>query len=365
MKKIVVIEKLPESFYKLIDVEKYDIYDLSKYFKDYKSVKDKKGEKSISAIAKEIANDLDKDFSKSVDCFIFRTKLLVDEELIKYFENIKLIIRAGSGYDNIDLDYCYDNRICFQNTPRANAISATEHTFSLIFGALKKIKLFDNYMREGKWRGDRNYHDELFDSTVMIIGYGRIGKQIMKGLSFFGVKKIYIYDPYLVDENQAMFVYTYDKLYDNETGVEFISNKESLHKALHKSNIITFHVPLWEETYNFINKDFLSNIKSDAIIVNTSRGEILNQDDLIEVLKENEIGCYAADVFANEPVYENIFKGFEDQTLLTPHVGAYTFSAKQRLCEETYKTITEFFEKDKIHTNIDKRFFLKDYFIKS
>lgn len=398
---IVLLEKLPEIFFKKAYSLKLNVYDFSDIFKNYKTIynyknfnQNKKSE-VISKIKNEIlikinsinfnsknlnsrnlsninfnkinlnVNDLDQ-FLKTIDIVIFRTKLIVDKDLIDLFPDVKMFIRSGSGFENIDFLYCFKKNIFVQNIPEANEISAFEHTLALTFAGIKKVTLFDSSIRNGKWRNNYPFNINLSFKNILIIGYGRIGKKIAKAYLNFNCN-VYVFDPFFKDLNIKSNVNRedtddYEKV---NNSIKILGNKniDDIDETIkQKIDIISLHVPLWDKTYHFINKKTLTGFKDNVIIVNTARGEVINEDDIYELLVNNKIGLYLADVFGNEPAYKNKLFSLTEKTIFTPHVGAYTKEAKEKLVDLTLKAIDYFKKTSKCLYKIDRRFYFSEYY---
>lgn len=265
-------------------------------------------------------------FSEDIEIIILRTKSTITESYYKRFPNLKCVIRAGSGYDNIDVEKAKDYNIIVQNTPDANVNSAFEHTIGLLFSLIKNHKEHNHNVLENKWRDKATNNLEITDLKVLVVGFGRVGSLVGNFLNSMGAKVKYV-DPYL-DANNI------------NKDIQAISYEEGLSWA----NVITFHCPLYKETRNYFAASSLDFINK-AYLLNVARGGIIDVDSAIAGLNKGKILGLAMDVMEEEPWQ---CEGWEDnkKIIMTPHTGAYTEKAKARLAKDTYSTWSAFnFEK--------------------
>jgi len=241
-----------------------------------------------------------KDFSPEI---ILAGTEKYDSETLSYCPKLQCISRVGIGVDGIDFEECAKRGITVLNTPDAPSNAVAELTMGHMLNMLRKIPYMDQKMREGSW--ERYIGRDLSESTVGIIGYGRIGKLVYKKLSGFTPKNIYVND---IDLDQL-----------NGLNSSQIANLE---KVLEESEIITIHIPLDEKSKNLITKKELDSMKKNALLINTSRGGIVNEKDLINWLKENPEASAAIDTFLDEP-YNGEFVKLEN-CYLSPHAGSCT-----------------------------------------
>ncbi|WP_297431519.1 phosphoglycerate dehydrogenase [Sulfurimonas sp.] len=231
----------------------------------------------------------------------------ITEEVFRNAPNLKLISRVGIGLDGIDFNLCkkYDVRVAY--TPDAPTMAVAELCVGLIIDLARKISHTDKAIKNGVW--NRHMGMLLYGKTVGIFGMGRIGKSLIHLLSTFNVKfKVYDINPDLA----------FGRLYS----VDFVTKEE----VLKSSDIISVNVPLKSDTQNYITMKELEIIQSHAILINTARGGIVNEDDLYTALKTNLIAGAAIDVFEVEPYKGNLVK--LDNCLLTCHMGASTVDSR-------------------------------------
>lgn len=234
----------------------------------------------------------------------------ITEKIISSNNNLKVISRYGIGLDNVDLKAAAEKDIMVYNTPETPTVAVAEFTLSLILNLLKKVGNADRNLRKNEWKPETGYL--LSGKTVGIIGLGRIGKKLAKFLAPFGVKILaYEVKP--------------DKEFVSKNKIEIVD----LGSLISKSDIITIHLPLTEQTKGIIGKKQLESMKKNAILINTARGGLVNEKELYEALKNGIIAGAAIDVFENEPNPGKL-KGL-DNVILTPHIGAYTIETRKQM----------------------------------
>ncbi len=264
-----------------------------------------------------------------VDGIIIRTATL-SANTLSGCKNLKIISRHGVGYDNIDTNYIEKNKIALGITGTANAVSVAEHVMTMFLYLAKKIYISNELTKSGKFDERNNIPDffELYNKNILIIGFGRIGKEVAKRCNGFDAN-VYVYDPYISNnEIKKMNCYSINK----EKGLEI-------------ADYITIHLPLNEKTKNFISYDQFKKFKKDLILVNTARGGIINEDALYIALKEKNIGGAGLDVFNNEPPITNHPLFSLENIILTPHNAALTLECRKRMsiesCENVYYYLTK------------------------
>ena len=259
---------------------------------------------------------------------IVRNKTQVDSNFLKKAKKLKFIGRLGVGLDNIDTEFCKNKNIHVQPATGMNADSVAEYVVSSSMSLIKKIPMFHNGTIKGEWPRTTIRSAEINQKFLGIIGFGTIGKKVAKFCSKNGLK-ILAYDPYINEIN--------DK--------EIDAKLSNLNEIYEKSDIISIHLPLTDETKNMINKSSFSKMKNNPIIINTSRGSIINENDLIDAYHEKIISGFALDVFENEPIeskfYNKIVPGMN--CILTPHISGVTTESNIRVSDFIVKKITNFF----------------------
>ena len=263
---------------------------------------------------------------KDVDGILLRTTRL-DKEILQHCDNLKIISRHGVGYDNVDLDFLNENKIALGITSTSNAVSVAEHVLSFFIYLTKKLSLSDSLVKEGNFekRSELPNFFELYKKKVLIIGFGRIGKEVAKRCLGFDME-VYVYDPFL----------------DNEIIIRNQCIPIEKNQGLAIADFITIHLPLNGDTKNFISQTELNVMKKNSILVNTSRGGIVNENDLCIALESKKIQGAGMDVFVSEPPESNhpFFK--LDNILLTPHNAALTLECRERMSLEASQNIVFF-----------------------
>ncbi len=236
--------------------------------------------------------------------------------VIEKMKKCKIIANYGVGFNNIDVQYAKEKGIIVTNTPDVLTDSTADLTLALVLGCARKITEAEAFVREGKflgWQPQLFLGTELKNKIFGIIGAGRIGTAAAIRAYSFGMKIIY----YSKKENKLLKKVAKAK-------------KVSLNSLLEKADFISLHVPLTSETYHLLNKEKLSLIKPAGVLINTARGEIVDEQELIELLKKKKISAAGFDVFENEPnLNPDLFK--LDNVLLLPHIGSATIEARTNM----------------------------------
>jgi len=310
--KTLVMEKMPDLFYKIIQENSWDDY----FFEPG-----------------EIENS-------RVEICIIRTATQFDAVLMDCFPKLKQIIRAGTGYDNINVKEAERRGIVVCHTPEANALAAYEQTMAFIFGLIKHLNISKPAVLNRTWRKDHPSNWEISDLKVLIVGVGRVGKQVVKTLQFLGAELKGV-DPYL------------DNSIWSELGLEAVSYAEGLGWC----NMISYHCPLTSETSDYYNVSTLELLKNPVWLINAARGGVVNEVALAEGLDKGMILGAGLDVFETEPWAPVNFGGYNN-VILSPHVGARTIKAKLRLASETLAVWQAYRETERIISEVDSRFLL-------
>jgi D-3-phosphoglycerate dehydrogenase / 2-oxoglutarate reductase len=244
----------------------------------------------------------------------------ITKKILSDLKKIKVISRYGIGMDNIDVQEAQKRGILIYNTPISPIKGVAELTISLMLNELKKINILDKRLKNGEWKPEMG---KLLESkTVGIIGLGNIGKCVTEYLKPFKTKII-----------------AYDTTVDKESCIKNNIKMISFKELLQYSDIITIHVPLTDKTYHMIGKKEFDIMKDSAIIINTSRGGIIKEDELYNAIKEKRIAGAAIDVFENEP---NVGKLKDlDGIIITPHIATYTFETRKQMEIETTKNLID------------------------
>lgn len=256
---------------------------------------------------------------------VIRSATKITPDLLEKAPNLKYVIRAGEGTDNIDKVACDQKGVVVSNTPGANNNSAAEHAIALMMTVLRKTAWAHQSMSEGRW--DKSFYtgNELLNKEVGIVGFGRIGQIVAKRISGFE-PKVHFFDPFVEQKDFPDYC-----------------KCDTLEEIFSKSDIVTIHTPLNDHTKGLINESVLNSMKSNAILINAARGKIVDEAALFGILQSNKIRGAAFDVFAQEPLDEDSPLRKLDNLILTPHLGASTEEAQVRVGEMALNQLKEFF----------------------
>ena len=254
----------------------------------------------------------------------------LDSDILSHCKNLKVISRHGVGYDNGDLNFLKKNNIKLLITATANAVAVAEHVMYMMLSLSKGVTSYDNVVRSGSFKKNvgkiQTY--ELFNKEILIVGFGRIGKNLIKRCLGFDMK-VNVFDPFV--GNDIIKSYGGTKI-------------EKLNSGIITSDFVSIHMPLNKETKNLFNMEMLKKMKKSSILINTARGGIINEKDLDIALKKNIIFAAGLDVFEKEPpdLSNPLLKN--NKVLLSPHSATFTKECKSRMGIETVQNIIDFFE---------------------
>ncbi len=307
MFKIAIVEKIDEAGLKILKKHNNFEYEI------------------IENISK---NNLIKELPK-YDALTLRVAKL-DSEILKHCKKLKVISRHGVGYDNVDLNFLKQNNINLLITATANAVAVAEHAMYMILSLSKGVTYYDKAVRSGDFKKNVSKIEtfELFKKEILIAGFGRIGKNLIKRCLGFEMK-VFVYDPFV-----------------NKEIIESYGGKkvEDLNVAVKTIDFLSIHMPLNKETKNLIDINILKKMKKNTIIVNTARGGVINEIDLDKALKDKIIFGAGLDVFEKEPPDQSNPLLKNDRVLLSPHSSSFTKECKIRMGIETVQNIINFFE---------------------
>ena len=263
-----------------------------------------------------------------VDAIIVRNKTQLSKTLLVQANNLRFVGRLGVGLDNIDTNYCSDNNIFVQPATGMNADSVAEYVISCSLSLLKKIPISHSATVSGQWPRTSIESSELGSKTLGLLGFGVIGKKVSRLARFFGANVI-AYDPFIPPSDS-------EKL-----GVSLVSQEE----LFSLSDVISIHLPLTDETRDLINYSSFNKMKKTPIIINSSRGSIVNEKDLLKAYKENLIKGFALDVYSSEPIEEEFYKEIKSSMncILTPHTSGITVESNLRVSQFIAGKVIKFF----------------------
>jgi D-3-phosphoglycerate dehydrogenase len=249
---------------------------------------------------------------KGVDAVLIRSATKMDAEAIAAAKGLKVIARAGVGLDNVEIPAATAAGVMVVNAPTSNIVSAAELAIGLLLASARFISPAHAALRNGKWARSKYTGAELFEKTLGIVGFGRIGQLVAARMQAFGMDVV-AYDPYLQPARAA------------QLNVRLVE----LDELLKISDFITIHLPKTKETANLIGTEALKKVKPTIRIINAARGGVLDEAALYEALKDGRVGGAGLDVFATEPCTDSPL--FElDNVVATPHLGASTDEAQER-----------------------------------
>lgn len=257
------------------------------------------------------------------DALIVRSQSKVTKEVIEAATQLRVIGRAGVGVDNIDVDAATSKGITVINSPDGNTISAAEHTFGLLLAAARWVPQAQASMLRGEWDRKSFTGFELYNKTLGVVGFGRIGREVAERAAAFRMK-ILAYDPFISEE------------FAREKGAELAS----LEDVLRRSDFITLHMPKTPETDRMINAERLSWMKPSAILINCARGGIVDEAALHEALQSKKLAAAALDVFGQEPLGPSPLLELPN-FVCTPHLAASTHEAQERVAVDVAEQILE------------------------
>jgi D-3-phosphoglycerate dehydrogenase len=271
------------------------------------------------------SQDTIKELLPKAHALVIRSATTITPETLEQAPNLKLVIRAGEGTDNIDKKACGAKGVKVANTPGANNNSAAEHAVALMMTVLRNTAAADQTMKNGGWDKNKYTGLELSNKKVGIVGFGRIGQIVAKRLQGFEPEVLF-FDPFI-----------------EKSELPYARKAADLKEIFSTCDVITLHTPLMELTKGMVNSELLNAMQPHAIIVNASRGGIVDESALLQVLKDKKIRAAGFDVFATEPLEENSELRKLENIVLTPHLGASTEEAQLRVGEMAVSQLKEFF----------------------
>lgn len=302
--KIYITRKIPEAAKKLLAAEGYKV---SEYKEDKPITKDE-------LISK----------GKNADAVISLLTDKIDKDVLNHLPKCKIIANYAVGYNNIDVAYAKSKGIIVTNTPGILTEATADLALTLMLACARRVPEGETIMRSGEFTGWKPMllrGIELKGNTVGIVGAGRIGQATASRIKAFGTKVIY-----------------YNKTKKHDFEKEVGARKVTLKTLLKQSDIVSLHVPLTDDTYHLIDKDGLGLLKETAILINTARGEIVDEKELIKILKRKKIFSAGFDVYEGEPKVNPELLKLENVVVL-PHVGSATYETRDKMAELAAKNV--------------------------
>jgi|TARA_B110000305_G_scaffold117241_1_gene131658 (S)-sulfolactate dehydrogenase len=254
----------------------------------------------------------------AVDAVIVRNKTQLTEALLLKAKKLTFVGRLGVGLDNIDTEFCSNNNIFVQPATGMNADSVAEYVIACSLSLLKNIPISHNGTVSGQWPRTSIKSRELGGKTLGLLGFGVIGKKVSRLAQVFGANVI-AYDPFV-------------SLSDADSLGVTLTTQDELFRL---SDVISIHLPLTDETRDLMNLSSFNKMKKSPIVINSSRGSIVNEEDLLKAYNENLINGFALDVYNSEPIKEKLYKEITSSMncILTPHTSGVTAESNVRVSQ--------------------------------
>jgi D-3-phosphoglycerate dehydrogenase len=263
----------------------------------------------------EVDVDLDsplEDIVDRYDAIVVRSATKITADVIERATNLKVIGRAGVGVDNVDVEAATRRGIVVANAPESTVVSAAEHTIGLLVALARNIPQAHAALKQGRWERKTYGGIELAGKTLGVLGFGRIGQQVARRALGLGMRVV-AYDPYVAAERFR------------ELGAERVETPEGVYDA---AEFVTLHLPLTDETRKSINVDAFARMRDGVRIVNAARGQLVDEDALLDALRSGKVAGAALDVFSSEPYSGPLLE--LDNVVVTPHLAASTDEAQDR-----------------------------------
>ncbi|MFQ5645515.1 MAG: phosphoglycerate dehydrogenase [bacterium] len=265
---------------------------------------------------------------KEYDGLLIRSNTKVSARVIEAADKLKVIGRAGIGLDNVDIPAASRKGIVVMNTPGGNNVTTAEHTVSMLMSVSRNIPQASRSLKQGKWEKSRFMGAEVFQKTAGIIGLGRIGVEVCERLKGFGMT-VLVYDPFI----------------SKEVGKRLEVEPVELDELFRRSDYITVHTPLLPDTRHIINQEAFSHMKDGVFIINCARGGIVDEKALEEAINSDKVAGAALDVFEEEPPPDNHPLRNMAKVICTPHLGASTREAQDRVAVAVCRQAADYLTK--------------------
>jgi len=263
----------------------------------------------------DVAVDGDTNLDQAIaDCdgIVIRSATKLTAEVLEHAAKLKVIGRAGVGIDNVDVEAATRRGIVVANAPESTVVSAAEHTLALLLALARHVPDAHAALKQGRWERSRFGGIELAGKTLGVLGFGRIGQQVARRALALEMRVV-AYDPFVGAERFR------------ELGVERVESRDDV---FGQADFLTLHVPLSDETRAFINRETIAKMRDGVRLVNAARGELVDEEALIEALESRKIASAALDVFASEPYTGPLLA--QERVVVTPHLAASTVEAQDR-----------------------------------
>lgn len=299
--------------------------------KTYEKLKDTLDPNSVELVKV----DDEEEYRAMVDAEIIILRVFkAPKEIIDNNKNLKMIMRWGAGYDSVDVNYASEKGIIVTNTPGANASSVAELAILLMLSVGRKIMAHQECIKNGVWSKNTFLNESftLNSKTLGIIGAGNIGKRVATNAQIFGAKTQYFDEYRLSEDDEKKYKLKY----------------KSFDKILRTSDIISLHIPLTDDNFHLIGKEELDKMKKGSIIINTSRGGLINDRALLEAVESGKLLGAGLDVVENEPLNKDDGLLKNPNIIITPHIGGGTADISDIIIPMLSEDINKFIKKDKV-----------------
>ncbi|WP_434301817.1 D-2-hydroxyacid dehydrogenase [Clostridium botulinum] len=285
----------------------------------------KLNDKGFVVLDKHFEKEEIKDKIKDFDAIIIRSATKVDKEIIDagIKGNLKLVVRAGVGLDNVDLEYAKEKGVKVFNTPKASSVSVAELTLGHMLCISRFINTANVTMLQGKWEKKKYKGTEIYGKTLGLIGFGRIAREVAKRANALGMNVIYYDIAGKCEEYEEFKCCTLDYLLNN-------------------SDFISVHIPFNKDRGALLKEEEFNKMKDGVYIINCARGGVIEEEALLKALNSGKVTAAALDVFENEPKPKKELINHE-RVSITPHIGASTKEAQMRIGEEIVDILDNFF----------------------
>ncbi|MCW3030822.1 MAG: D-3-phosphoglycerate dehydrogenase, partial [Solirubrobacterales bacterium] len=285
-------------------------------------VKEKIGDSGVELLREHFDVEVGVDWSEQelaerlgeYDGIVIRSATKMTAELIERGERLRVIGRAGVGVDNVDVEAATKRGIVVANAPQSNVVTAAEHTMALLLALARNIPQAHQSLLEGRWDRSKYSGVELYEKTLGVVGFGRIGQLVAQRARGFGMR-VLAFDPFVSAERYR------------ELGVEKAADSDEIYA---QADFITVHLPKTPETEGWLNAEAFAKMRDGVRVLNVARGGLIDDAALKDALDSGKVGGAALDVFPSEPITDYpLFDGY-DNVVVTPHLGASTAEATDR-----------------------------------
>lgn len=260
------------------------------------------------------------------DALIVRSATTVTAELIAGAPRLRVVARAGAGVDNVDLEAASERGIVVLNAPGANSVSVAEHVFALMLASARSVAIADAQMKAGHWGKNSLRGAELRGKTLGVVGLGRIGREVARRALAFDMAVV-AHDPFIATQMAE------------DLGIELIA----LEALVERADFITLHLPSTAATRGLLNRKLLSHCRRGIRIINTARGDLVDEGALVEAIDDGRVAGAALDVFSQEPPPDTALTGLP-QVVATPHIAGATAEAQQLVSLEAASGVREYLQ---------------------